>query len=155
MHFTTEIPKEVVPSWPIIVTKGKEPLRFVILSESYVGLFVHWFGGHSIECDRTPECRACRAGCRKDWKGYIAARSTENNNQAIVSVTSTVALQLVEYQRPRTGMAGLLVTTHRLPARDTGMLHATTHGWRPVSHPFPNAALEDMLGRIFAKNAGV
>lgn len=153
MHFTNEAPTEVSPAWPIKVCKGKMPMRFIILCPSYVGVKVHWYGGRSISCSDDLLCVACLQGVRADWKGYVAARSTENTNVAIVTLTSAVALQLHALKREKSGMTGLIVTLNRTPEKDTGMLHATTHGWKDDIERFPMHALESMIERIFGENS--
>jgi hypothetical protein len=153
MHFTNTAPTEVSPAWPIHTCRGDKPLRFIILTPAYVGVRVHWFGGRSIACENSRDCLACQAGSRVDWKGYVAARSTENENVGIVSLTSTVALQLWAMKRSVTGITGLVVTLHRSPAKNTGMLYATTHGWKEQLEPFSIKTLEEMLERIFSDNA--
>ena len=152
MQFTNTAPTEVTPAWPIRVCRGSIPMRFIILCPEYVGVRVHWWGGRSVPCDNNPKCIPCQQGNRADWKGYIAARSTENDNVAIVTLTSSVALQLWSLKREKSGLTGLVVTLHRTPAKDTGMLHAVTHGWNDDIERFPTKALEGMITRIFGEN---
>lgn len=153
MQFSNDAPTEVVPAWPIRVCRGSAPMRFIILTPNYIGVKVHWWGGRSVPCEHGQECIPCQQGCRADWKGYVGARSTENDNVAIVTLTSSVALELGAKKREKSGMTGLVVTLYRSPAKDTGMLHATTHGWNDRVERFSTKTLEEMIERIFGENS--
>lgn len=152
--FESTLPDPVIKPWTIVVTRAKTPMRFICMSKVWINFLTHWYGGHTIVCCRTANCQACKAGTRRDYRAFVGGKSLQSGQYAIVSLTATAADTLETYFLSKRGLLGLSITLHRVPKRDTGMLNAMTHGYVETGEVLEKDQLEDMLGRIFAMNAG-
>jgi len=124
------------------------------MSKVWINFLTHWWGGHTVVCCRTKNCEPCKAGTRQDYRAFVGGKSLQGGEYAIISLTSTAADMLESYFLSKRGLQNLSVTLHRVPQRDTGMLHAMTHGYVETGEVLHKDQLEDMLSRIFALNAG-
>lgn len=152
--FESTLPEPVIKPWTIVVTRAKTPTRFICMSKVWINFLTHWYGGHSIVCCDTQNCEACKAGVRRDYRAFVGGKSLQSGQYAIVSLTASSCDMLESYFLSKKGLQNLSITLHRVPKRDTGMLHAMTHGYVNDGEILHKEQLEDMLSRIFALNAG-
>lgn len=68
---TGHVPPQVRSQKQVIRVKGTDPVHLVCVSDKAEGLYIHWIGGHSVECPGDEVCDHCRAGVGKKWKGYL------------------------------------------------------------------------------------
>lgn len=82
---------------PLIRTPALRSLKAIVTSESLIGTDTHYWGGHTVPCER-PECDACAAGIRYDWHGYVSAYNPLDQLHFIFEVTANAAKVFQDYQ---------------------------------------------------------
>jgi len=150
---SSNLPSKQIQPWKIKVVKANKPIYFVCMSDKWIDLLTHWYGGHTVVCCQTEHCEACKAGTRRDFRAFVGGRVTQTGHVDIISLTATACDQLETYFLSARGLLGLRITLKRVPERDTGMLNVKTHGY--LDHPMvlERAHLSAMLVRIFSMNA--
>lgn len=154
MTFESTLPSPVIKPWTIVVTKAKTPTRFICMSKVWINFMTHWWGGHTVICCKSANCEPCKAGVRKDYRAFVGGKSLQSGQYAIVSLTASSCDMLEKFFLSKRGLQDLSICLHRVPARDTGMLHAMTHGYVEKGEVLQKEQLEDMLSRIFSLNQG-
>jgi len=57
---------------PLVRTPANRSLKAVVTSDALIGTDTHFWGGHTVPCER-PECDACNHGIAYRWHGYLSA----------------------------------------------------------------------------------
>lgn len=69
------------------------PVNAVILSESLIGVFIHWLGSRSGPClghDDKP-CPFCKLDVPRRWEGYLAGFSERTGKKYLIHVSKEAA----------------------------------------------------------------
>lgn len=82
---------------PIVRTPATRSLTAIVTSESLVGCDTHFWGGHTIPCDR-PECEACNNAIPYRWHGYLTAFNPADQLHFIFEMTAQAAQTFLAYQ---------------------------------------------------------
>lgn len=145
----------LAPSWKILVCKGGCAISFVSICQQYVGLYTHWYGGHTVACSKPDDCACCDRGTRREFKAYLAAEPERGETQTIIQITHTCTLALHRFLSRSGGILGLRIKLERAGKADTSMLQISMHGFVTVKEQIKPVRLEKMLARVFAANAGI
>jgi len=75
---------------PLLRTPANGALRAIVTSDRLVGTDTHFYGGHTIPCDR-PTCDACDNGVAYRWHGYLTAYNPNDQLHFIFEMTAQAA----------------------------------------------------------------
>jgi hypothetical protein len=116
-------------SLPLLRTPATTPLRAIITSPALVGCDTHFYGGHTVPCER-PNCKACLEGIPYRWHAYVAAYSITSNLHFIFECTAQAAQKLVDYQTDHGTLRGCAIEAYRWHKRPNGrvVIQTTTTG---------------------------
>lgn len=153
LQFVDE-PQEVVHKpMAIVVCKPTQRVDCIILVRRLAGVQTHWFGGHTIACCGTDNCPACQANYAPVWKGFFVAFGMMSGDKALVMVTEGAYEALGQHVQHKNGLLGLRVVITRQGRRVNSPMCLGTFGRVPDYPEYPQAALFQMVSRIFAANA--
>jgi len=137
----------------IVVVKAARPIGFTIVTRHLAGLWVHWWGGHTIVCCGTENCPACVDGMRAAEKFYVIGKGREKENHTIVLITPAAATQIQSWESDIHGIFGLEITLGRINQRNNSMMVATRHGRDVSQKEWSVDVLKHALVRIYSDNA--
>lgn len=83
---------------PIIRTPAARDLRAIVTSADIVGCDTHFWGGHTVPCER-PDCEACNHGIRYDWHGYLTAFNPADELHFIFEMTTQAAKHFTAFKK--------------------------------------------------------
>lgn len=83
---------------PIVRTPATRTLSAIVTSDQLVGCDTHFWGGHTIPCDR-PQCEACNNGIAYRWHGYLSAFNPDDQLHFIFEMTAQAAQTFAAYQK--------------------------------------------------------
>jgi len=106
-------------SLPLLRTPATRPLQGIITSPRLIGTDTHFFGGHTVPCER-PNCKACLEGIPYRWHGYVAAYSIHSNLHFVFECTAQAATPLIEYQHDHGTLRGCRIEAYRWHKRPNG-----------------------------------
>jgi len=86
------------PAMPLVRTPAARPLNAVVTSPTLIGTDTHFWGGHTVPCER-PDCDACKNGITYNWHGYLSAYNPNDQLHFIFEMTAQAAQVFVEYQK--------------------------------------------------------
>lgn len=81
---------------PILRTPAASSLRAVITCDHLIGTDTHFWGGHTVPCER-PQCEACNAGIQYRWHGYLSAYNPDDQLHFIFEMTAQAANAFNDY----------------------------------------------------------
>lgn len=81
---------------PIVRTPANRSLKAIVTSDNIVGCDTHYWGGHTVPCDR-PECDACNNGIAYRWHGYLTAFNPDDQLHFIFEFTAQAAATFINY----------------------------------------------------------
>ena len=93
----------------------------VILSEKMIGTYMHFWGGRSEPCMKK-NCRACEAGNRARWYGWIGICVAETHQIMILEITRAAAEQIKEYLESHEKLRGAKIAGWRKGKKENGKL---------------------------------
>lgn len=106
-------------AFPLQRTPCPGKLLAVITSENLLGCDTHFYGGHTMPCER-PGCEACEKGMPFRWHGYVAAIEYANRSHFIFEFTAQAADTFDTYRKAHGTLRGCLFESRRLNARPNG-----------------------------------
>jgi hypothetical protein len=117
---------------PIRRTPTSGRLVAIVTSHDLVGCDTHFFGGHTVPCEK-PDCEACTKGVPFRWHAYCGALDHETHLHFIFEMTGHAAEALVEYRDAHSGLRGCLFEAQRLNRRANGRVIIRTKP-QPIEH---------------------
>lgn len=81
---------------PIVRTPALRSLVAIITSDKLIGCDTHFWGGHTIPCER-PDCQACNKGVAYRWHGYLSAFNPHDQLHFIFEMTAQAAKKFQLY----------------------------------------------------------
>lgn len=81
---------------PIVRTPATRSLRAIVTSHELMGCDTHFWGGHTVPCDR-PDCDACSNAIAYRWHGYLSALNPADDLHFIFEVTAQAADKFATY----------------------------------------------------------
>ena len=155
MIFDNDIGTTAPPALPILVAKWDHPIKAILICQEWVGVRTHWYGGHTIACCGTENCKACEAGQLWVKKLYIAAKSPTSGNSAILMLTPVACSLIRPHLSRSSGCLGCEVVIGRAAKRNTAPMTATVVDYHPSTEDFGLQRLERVIRRIFKENEGL
>ena len=107
------------PALPIRRTPPQGSLIGVITSDEMIGTDTHFYGGHTVPCER-PDCEACLKGVPFRWHGYVAAIDLKNHLHFIFEMTAAAAEPFKDYKLAHGSLRGCKFGAERLHRRPNG-----------------------------------
>ncbi len=152
MEFHNEPESAGPPALRILIVKHDKAIKCKILTRDWCGVRTHWWGGHTIACCGTENCRACET---QNWvkKYYLVAEGFNTQTQAIIMLTPLAAGQIKRHRSRATGFLGCELLLTRAAARDTAPMQAMITGYHPDTTDFGSERLNRIITRIFRENA--
>jgi len=142
-RWTTEPPADSHgKSLPLLRTPATTPLRAIITSSQLIGCDTHFFGGHTVPCER-PNCKACLESIPYRWHAYLAAYMPLSGTHFIFECTAQAATPLFQYYCEHGTLRGCQIEAYRWHKRPNGRViirTATSATPMSVLPPAPDLA---------------
>lgn len=120
LTWTTDVPTDPRgKAFPLRRAPPGGHLVAAITSEDLIGLDTHFFGGHTVPCER-PDCKACSKAMPFRWHGYVAAIDATNNLHFIFEFTAQAADAFVQYRDAHGTLRGCRFEARRLNSKANG-----------------------------------
>jgi len=152
MIFDPNPPADVRVPYPIVRCSQGSTLNIVVVTERWVGLPTHYWGGHTVWCPGEDVCKACLSGQIKRWQGYVLAHALDEGPVAIVHLTNLAAFMILEYTQNDLNIFALKIQLMRGKKAANSPLIATVHGRKQGVKKLPMKALETTVQNIYRKN---
>ena len=118
--WSTSIPQDPRGrAFPLRRTPSPGKLLAIATSEDLLGCDTHFYGGHTMPCER-PECEACEKGMPFRWHAYLAAVEFANRFHFIFEFTAQAADAFDTYRKAHGTLRGCLFEARRLNGRPNG-----------------------------------
>lgn len=150
MKFYDQPPEaEMLKPLPLIRPQAGKPLNTIIQSETWAGVYTHWWGGKTVQCG-ADNCRACERNIARLWKGFVVvADSFNTDNIAVLQFTGRCCRTLIEHKRDCSGVLGARVLWTRIGKQRNSPLRCEVMGWAHVESPYGHSRLCDVVSAIF------
>lgn len=136
----------------VIRPKAEKPLNTILLSESWVGIYTHWWGGKTIRCP-DDVCRACDRNVPRMWKGFIPVSDGVNrDSKALLQFTGRCVSKLSEHVRDPGGLLGARVLWTRIGKAVNSPLRCEVMGWADVRIAYSEDRVADIVCALFRGN---
>jgi hypothetical protein len=123
--FSTDIPSDPRgKAFPLKRTPPGGKLIAAITSENLLGCDTHFYGGHTVPCER-PECEPCGKGMPFRWHGYVAAIDAANMLHFIFEFTAQAADAFDVYRIAHGTLRGCRFLATRLNNKANGRVILT------------------------------
>lgn len=120
INWTTHIPEDPRgQSFPLKRTPPNGKLVAAITSENLIGTDTHFYGGHTIPCER-PECEACKVNMPFRFHAYVSALEAKTHLHFLFEFTKQAAQTFKQYFKAHGTLRGCLFEATRLHARVNG-----------------------------------
>jgi len=123
---------------PLIRTPAGKPLTAFITSDDLIGCDTHFWGGHTVPCDK-PDCEACEAGSTYRWHAYLAAYNPDDQLHFIFECTAQAAAKFQEYRKEHVTLRGCHFQAYRWHGRRNGRVIIKFSPASLVPAALPNA----------------
>jgi len=123
---------------PIIRTPAARELVAVVTSEQLIGTDTHFWGGHTVPCER-PECDACNNGIAYRWHGYLTAYNPADQLHFIFEMTAQAAQGFAKYQELHNSLRCCQFTAWRWGRRKNGRVIIKLEHSAVPDHALPKA----------------
>lgn len=154
MHFDNDLSDVGPPPLPIVIAQWNKHVRAILCCTQWCGVWTHWFGGHTIACCQTVNCRACEANQAPVKKYYIVGRNPQNDHLAILMLTPLAAEELARYRSREHGFLGCEIILGRAAKRNTSPMTVRVIATHPDESEFSQESLKRCICRIFRENNG-
>lgn len=126
------------PGLPILRTPAASPLRAIVTSTDLVGCDTHFWGGHTIPCER-PDCDACNAGIPYRWHAYLTAYNDRDCLHFLFECTAQAAANFVDYREQHKTLRACLFEAYRWRRTRNGRVIIKCEQWagNPAVLPRP------------------
>jgi hypothetical protein len=134
---------------PLVRTPANRPLRAIVTSDHLIGTDTHFWGGHTVPCER-PECDACNNGVAFRWHGYLAAYDPQTQLHFVFEMTAQAAQSFADYLKQNDTLRCAEFEAYRWQRRRNGrvILKILHSAW--ASHALPKAPhLEQVMAIIW------
>lgn len=122
---------------PLIRTPAAGCLRAIVTSQSLIGTDTHFWGGHTIPCER-PDCEACNHGIGYQWHGYITAINPSTDLHFIFEMTAQAAIPFNEFQEKNGSLRTAQFQAYRWNRRKNGRVIIKVEQSATPSHALPS-----------------
>lgn len=143
---------------PIVRTPANSELRAIITSPSLAGCDTHFWGGHTVPCER-PNCDACKAGSAWRWHGYLTAFNPQDELHFIFEMTPQAARVFAAYQQQNGTLRCAQFRAYRWGRRKNGRVIIQIEHSACPSHSLPEPpniqAVMAIIWRLPAPNVEI
>lgn len=123
---------------PLLRTPAARSLKAIVTSETLVGCDTHFWGGHTMPCER-PDCEACNHGVAFRWHGYLSAYNPDDQLHFLFEMTAQAASTFAEYLQEHSTLRCCAFEAWRWRhARNGRLIIKCQHSAHP-SHALPRA----------------
>lgn len=139
---------------PLLRTPAASQLRALITSDHLIGTDTHFWGGHTVPCER-PECDACANGVEFRWHGYLAAFNPLDQLHFIFEMTDQAANVFNDYFKEHGTLRCCQFEAYRWKHRKNGrvIIKCERSAVSPAALP-PAPDLENLMAIIWRLPAG-
>ena len=123
---------------PLIRTPASGCLRAIITSDNLVGTDTHFWGGHTVPCER-PNCAACHEGIAFVWHGYLAAFNPSDSLHFIFEMTCQAAHIFNDFRQKHGSLRTAMFEAYRWNRRKNGRVIIKVEHSATPSKALPNA----------------
>jgi hypothetical protein len=123
---------------PLIRTPAAGCLRAIVTSETLIGTDTHFWGGHTMPCER-PDCEACNHGIGYRWHGYLTALNPSDDLHFIFEMTAQAAVPFNEFQTKHGSLRTAHFQAYRWNRRKNGRVIIKLEHSATPSHALPPA----------------
>lgn len=123
---------------PLIRTPATGILHALVTSPSLAGTDTHFWGGHTVPCER-PECDACEHGIGYRWHGYLTAFNPADQLHFIFEMTAQAAKKFAAYQKEFHTLRCCEFEAYRWHRRKNGRVIIKTKHSAYADHALPRA----------------
>lgn len=118
---------------PLLRAPATGCLRAIVTSHELVGTDTHFWGGHTVPCER-PDCDACREGMSFVWHGYISAYNPLTQLHFIFEMTCQAAHVFNEFYKKNGTLRTAQFEAYRWHRRKNGrVIVKIDHSATPAS----------------------
>lgn len=129
VNWSTDVPEDPRgPSFPLKRTPPGGRLVAAVTSENLLGTDTHFFGGHTVPCEK-PDCEACLVGMPFRWHGYLSAIDASDNLHFLFEFTKQAGRSFKEYIKAHGSLRGCRFEATRHHSKVNGRVIITC---RPV-----------------------
>lgn len=119
-RWSTDVPTDPRgTAYPLKRTPPGGKLVAAVTSEDLLGCDTHFFGGHTVPCER-PDCEACSKGMPFRWKGYLSALDNRTALHFIFEFTLQAAEPFKQYRLAHGSLRGCRFEATRLHNKVNG-----------------------------------
>lgn len=134
---------------PLIRTPAARSLTALITSDYLIGTDTHFWGGHTVPCER-PECDACEHGVDYRWHGYLSAYNPVDQLHFIFEMTDQAAKVFNEYLKEHGTLRSCQFEAYRWKHRKNGRVIIKCERSAHAPHALPKAPdLEKVMAIIW------
>lgn len=123
---------------PLVRTPANGTLRAIVTSDKLVGTDTHFWGGHTVPCDR-PTCDACENGVAFRWHGYLSAYNPQTQLHFIFEMTDQAAATFLEYFKANGSLRTAMFEAYRWNHRRNGRVIVKVEPFAMPAHVLPPA----------------
>lgn len=123
---------------PLVRTPANGCLRAILTSEKLIGTDTHFWGGHTVPCER-PECEACASGIEYRWHGYVSAYNPKTQLHFVFEMTAQAAETFKQYIIENETLRTAFFEAYRWNHRKNGRVILKVNPSATPSHVLPNA----------------
>lgn len=123
---------------PLVRTPANRPLRAIVTSDRLIGTDTHFWGGHTVPCER-PDCEACNAGIGYRWHGYLSAYNPSDQLHFVFEITAQAAVPFADYLKTHGTLRCAQFDAYRWQRRKNGRVIVKVELSATPSHAIPHA----------------
>lgn len=123
------VPKDALDTPQVIRVRPGPALRINLVCRTYVGCDTHYWGGHTIACPMTRDCKACQAGLMPIWGGFIFCTAWNHDRVGLLALTPVVASTLTQRIEGQMGLLGMKVALSRKTKAANSNIITMFHGY--------------------------
>jgi hypothetical protein len=124
-----EVPKDALNTPQVIRVRPGPALRVNLVCKKYVGCNTHYWGGHTVACPMTRDCKACQAGLMPVWGGFIFVTAWNHSRVGLLALTAVVASNLLERVEGSDGLLGMKIALTRKTKAANANILTNFHGY--------------------------
>lgn len=135
--WTTDVPQDPRgKAFPLLRTPTNGKLIAAVTSENLIGTDTHFYGGHTIPCER-PDCEACRNGMPFIYHGYVSAVQVHTRLHFLFEFTAQAADSFKHYYKAHGTLRGCRMEATRMHSRPNGRVILTCSPLDQQAHKLP------------------
>lgn len=109
------VPKSARQHVEVWKARPAAPVNAICLSESIIGVYIHWLGKRSAPCLAVPpaECPFCKIEVPRRWEGYLGGYSERTGKKYLIHVSKEAARSCPMLSERKANLRGSRVIIER------------------------------------------